>query len=129
MAQGYSMQQAPTEDDLAAALAACMSQRSSRESPPTKTPPSTFNSSSTPPSTIRSGLTGSPGTQTDSIASVPPEIWRRVNHSPALSNLLRTLAHHRRVAATSLLSQAEALQNQQMVTDTQDALRCLLNIP
>ena len=73
-AQGYSMQQAPTEEDLSAALASLMVQPPSRESPPSKTPPSTFNSSATPPSTIRSGVTASPFPQSDSTAVVPPQV-------------------------------------------------------
>lgn len=73
-AQGYSMQQAPTEEELSAALASLMVQPPSRESPPSKTPPSTFNSSATPPSTIRSGVTASPFPQSDSIAVVPPQV-------------------------------------------------------
>ncbi|EIE20975.1 hypothetical protein COCSUDRAFT_83534 [Coccomyxa subellipsoidea C-169] len=105
-ATGYSMQQAPTEDDLAAALSSLMGQQPSRD-----------------------GITASPYPQSDSTAAVPPDVARRVSQSQTLSNLLRTLAHHRRVAATSILSPEEAQQNQQVVSNTQEALRCLLNVP
>ncbi|BDA42374.1 probable serine/threonine-protein kinase 4 at N-terminal half [Coccomyxa sp. Obi] len=128
LATGYSMQQAPTEDDLSAALASLMVQPPSRGSPPSTTPPSTFNSSATPPSTIRSGVTASPFPPSDITAVVPPQVVARVKSSQMLSNLLRTLAHQRRVAATSIMSPAEARQQQQTIVNTQDALRCLLNI-
>lgn len=56
------------------------------------------------------------------------QVVSRVKNSQMLSNLLRTLAHQRRVAATSILSPAEARQQQQTILNTQDALRCLLNL-
>lgn len=56
------------------------------------------------------------------------QVVARVRNSQMLSNLLRTLAHQRRVAATSIMSPAEARQQQQTIVNTQDALRCLLNI-